>query len=307
MPSRWQCLLIILFWLGTTAWLYIRELEPIFREHDPPPYAIELTAETQLEHPPVLWRVLQNGQEHYHAKTWMDHCEEDDSFTLHAVIDHNPRQDEKGSADLIFRKLESGYRVSREGILRELNVSCTLASQPTRLLPDFGFYPEFRLNGVVQDGRFTGRVKLPKELSGLLDAESEFQFPVAHNGAIFLPLHPVNKIHGVQPGKTWRVPRIDPLVDALKAWVRKFQINLPDSGERFLDARVEDQPKLLPYDLGDSMEHHCLVINYRSKDAEDEVATTWVEVDTDQVLCQEVTRAGGNWRLIRDSARSKIR
>ena len=92
MPSRWQCVLIVVFWLAVTGWLYVRELQSLFREHDPPPYVIDLTAETQFVHPRVVWKVFQNNQEEecYLVKTWMDHTEEDDSFTLHATKS-NPR------------------------------------------------------------------------------------------------------------------------------------------------------------------------------------------------------------------------
>src|SRR5262245_2725992 len=128
MPSRWQCLLIVAFWLAATGVLYVRELEPAFREHDPPPYVIELTAETDAVHPRVVWKIYQNNQESesYLAKTWMDHTPADDSFTLSAEIRPAPLQSDKVKASLLVQHLLSTYRVSREGQLRELRVEGTL-------------------------------------------------------------------------------------------------------------------------------------------------------------------------------------
>jgi hypothetical protein len=61
--------------------------------------------------------------------------------------------------------------------------------------------------------------------------------------------------------------------------------------------------------MGDGEEHTCWVIDYRDPDDEKlkMTATTWVEVGTDLVLCQDAKSEAGNLRLVRDSARSKVR
>jgi hypothetical protein len=309
MPSRWHCLLIVVFWLAATGWLYVRELAPNFREHDPPPYVIELTAETQVIHPRVVWKVFQNGneEESYQAKTWMDHNEEDDSFTLYALVRPAPLQTPDAKAALLVQELMSSYRVSREGKLLELTVDGELSRRPVPGLIDFGFKPMFQLSGRVVEGGMLAHLRLP-QLKGLVrEAETDFHVPVSQNGTVFLPLHPVHKIRGVRPGKTWRVPEIDPLGDAARAWLRRFSISLPGRDERFLDARVRDQAEPFPYDMGDEEQHICWVIDYQDADDDKTTATTWVEVGTDLVLCQEAKSEAGNLRLVRDSARSKIR
>jgi hypothetical protein len=309
MPSRWLCLLIVAFWLAATGVLYVRELEPAFRQHDPPPYVIDLTAETQTVHPQVVWKVFQNNQasESYLAKTRMDHNETDDSFTLLAEVKPAPLQADQVKTGLLIQQMRSMYRVSREGKLREINVECVLTRRPIAGWPDIGFAPEFQLSGIVVKGAIIARLKLPQFASLFPDVEKSFQFPVSQNGTIFLPLHPVHRIHGVRPGRTWRVPEVDPLGSAAKAWLRKFSLDLPGRSERFLDARVRDQEVPFPYDMGDSESHVCWVIEYRDAEDEKMAATTWVEVGTDLVLCQEAKSEAGNLRLVRDSAKSKVR
>jgi hypothetical protein len=312
MPSRWQCLFIVAFWLAAMGLLYVRELEPFFRDHDPPPYVIELTAETQSVHPKVIWKAFQNGQEEpsYLVKTWMDHNEDDDSFTLHGEIRPAPLQSETTKADLIMQHVTSEYRVSREGKLLNFNVDAVLSRRPFGIA-NLNFSPELKLTGTVVDGpEMLAQLQLP-QLKGLVPGlEKTFRFPVSQNGTIFLPLHPVHKIHGVRPGKTWRVPEVDPLGNAAKAWLRSnFPIGLPDRDDRFLDARVRDREEQFPYDMGDGEIHYCWVIDYTDPEGEKSktAATTWVEVDTDLVLCQDAKSEAGQLRLVRDSTKSKVR
>lgn len=308
MPSRWQCLVIVACWLAVTGWLYVRELEPYFRENDPPPYVIELTAETQTIHPAVTWKVFQNDdpEEVYHVQTWMDHSEQDDSFTLHAEVKPAPLQDKDSKAQLLVQLMKSEYRVSREGKLLLLHVDADLSSRPFGMA-DFRFKPRIELTGIVAQGQINAHLRLP-QLSGLTpEADSNFSFPVSQNGTIFLPLHPVHKIHGVRPGRTWSVPEINPLGDAARAWIKKkIGFDLPGK-DSILNARVRNQPEDFPYDIGDDKPHVCWVIEYRGGDVEKVAATTWVEVDTDLVLCQEAASESGNVRLVRDTASSKIR
>jgi hypothetical protein len=314
MPSRWQCLLIVVFWLAITGLLYVRELEPNFREHDPPPYVIELTAETQVVHPKVVWKVFQNDQEEesWLANTWMDHNEEDDSFTLYAEVKPAPLQSPSVKADLLIQSLFSSYRISREGILRDFSVRGDLMPPPwTRMASGVANLKplRFQISGSIVDGpRMIAQMRLPQFVELFPDLQKPFQFPVSQNGAVFLPLHPVHKIHGVRPGKTWRVPEVDPLANAGKAWFKsKFPIGLPTRDEHFLDARVRDQQEPFPYDMGDGESHVCWVIDYRDADDDKTSATTWVEVSTDFVLCQKAKSEAGTMRLVRDSLRSKVR
>src|SRR5271166_5635440 len=173
MPSRWQCLLIIVFWLGATGWLFVRELEPNLHFHEPPPYAIDLTAETQIDtHPRVPWKVFLNGksEETYHAKTWMDHREEDDSFALKAQVKPNPLASQATKATSPVDLLESEYRVSREGRLREFQVEGILNRRPVPGMPDLGFAPRFALRGIVLDDQILAHLSLPNFFGGLIPA-----------------------------------------------------------------------------------------------------------------------------------------
>jgi hypothetical protein len=308
MPSRWQCLLIVASWVAATGWLYYREMEPNLRTHEPPPYVIDLTAETQIVHPSVVWKVFQNDQtqESYRAKTRMEHQVDDDSFVLYAEVLPNRMLSKPVQASLLVQRLESSYRVSREGRLLAMNVEGKLSSRPVPWLPELGIEPEFQLKGTVAHQVLIVQVLLP-QLDGVMrEAKSNFQIPISNNGALFLPLHPVHKIHGVRPGRTWRVPRLDPLDDAANTLYRKLAFSSTQSTGRFLSARVRDQKVPFPYDMGDGEDHVCWVIDYQGDEGESESATTWVEVDTDLVLCQEARRETGSLRLVRDSALSKV-
>lgn len=296
MPSRLSCLLIVIFWLATTAVLYLREVAPQFRKHEPPPFAIDLTAETQVDHPHIVWKVFQNDRELYQAQTWIDHRESDDTFALNAVLKPAPLLDKKAAENLLIQQLTSVYRIGRDGDLRELEATVALGALPG--MPQFAFDLKVHLAGAVRDGQLFATIDTP------LFVGADFKFdpvPLSENGAVMLLLHPVHKIRGIWPGRTWRVPLVNPLADAVNAKLGKLGLFGGGDKVRFLQAQVLPEPQPFLFDLE---EHNCWVIDYQG---EEESAQTWVEVGTGLVLCQKATRDGESWRLERDSARSKIR
>src|SRR5262249_60569882 len=61
-------------------------------------------------------------------------------------------------------------------------------------------------------------------------------------GSLLVPLHPVNRIQGLRPGRRWRQPVLDPLAGSLAV----FDVS-PAGAVRFLDALVRPLPEPPPY------------------------------------------------------------
>jgi hypothetical protein len=118
------------------------------------------------------------------------------------------------------------------------------------------------------------------------------------------PLHPVNRITGLHPGREWTMPLIDPLADAAKAAFeatlsqllgRNVPLPLPDAAApRSLHAAVLGEPQLLKLESG---EHSCWVIEFRGDEF---MARTWVRRHDGLVMRQDARGAGETWVLERD-------
>jgi hypothetical protein len=156
------------------------------------------------------------------------------------------------------------------------------------------------LTGEVRQGRFFPhlRAEIPEELAREADLPP---VEVSHHGSVLLPLHPVNRIQGLRPGQTWRMPLVDPLADSLAVMRPGL-----GSGPRFLAARVLPELQMLPQQPrqqgrnGIPKRHtsaSCLVIEYQDEEMS---ARTWVEEDTGRVLLQEASSGGERWRMFRD-------
>ena len=323
MPPRWFSVLILLFWLAATGWLFWHDLRPQWRPGEPPPYHIDLVEEVQQESNhkdwnTTYWKVQLDGQDVFQASTWVTYDKQDDTFALHA--DYRARMTglntRKYEVARIFQVITMGsvYRITRAGELRSLSADIVVAlpkegeglaslfrkkvSPPPKvnLLSQRDPYREvhFKLSGEVEDGQFFAHCQAE---SARLERELKIDLPpaaVSQNGSVLLPLHPVNRIHGLRPGQTWRQPLVDPFRDALAA--------LPgfSGGPHFVTARVLDQPQTLT--LSDQTEATCLVIEY--EDEGEVVGRTWVEQDSERVQRQEAQIGGDHWSMTRDTPRS---
>ena len=314
MPSRWVILCIVAFWLVATGWLFWRDVWPQVRPGEPPPFAVDLTEETQLAHPRIRWKVFQGDDgrfvERFYAQTWVTYRESDDTFAL--VGEFKPSDPTtRGTLTLgrlTLERINSLSRVTRSGDLRETRVAVTLHNLAIPGTADY--QPRFRLNGVVRDGLLhpTLRFELidakdkPAAEEGVIDDaavkvpmnRSDFDpVPVPPNGALLQPLQPVNRIRGLRTGRTWRVPLIDPLAAALPS---------PFKAAQYLNATVLDRIELVPYE---GLDRPCYVIDYEGEEAH---ARTWVEAGPEnRVLRQEATFGGETLRLVRDSTRGSVR
>ncbi len=299
MPSRWLSLSIVAFWLATMGWLFWHELWPRWRPGEPPPSHIDLVEEvqkgTKLK---TYWTVdlhrMDDKPEQdvrvFRASTWVDYQQEHDTFTLHAQFDTRSVSHVRPFyLGALFKfKVEamtSEYRVDRAGELREVRAEVSV-------LPRFQEEPvplQVRLWGDVRDGQLfahcRGNVALTEQNMEIDLPPS----PVSHNGSVIMPLHPVNRIHGLRPGQSWRQPLVDPFRDA-------FASSLFGGGVRHVNARVLPQPHAL--ELSKNMRTICLVIEYESEG--EIVGRTWVEQDSERVQQQEAILNGDTWTMKRD-------
>jgi hypothetical protein len=295
-PPRFLSLAIIAFWLATTGWLFQRDLWPQLRPGEPPPYAIDLAFEVQ-DPMPIRWGVFRGSEMVGRARSFVHYRAADDTFELHgdlAQADKNrPFELISKPASVRLEKAMLMYRVTRAGVLREILTDATLGVAMPGGLPLDRITAHFQ--GEVRDGRFQPRghvtcLGVRKELQG----ES---IEVSSGGMVLNSLHPVNRIHGLRPGQSWRVSEVDPLADALAAALAaKLPFGLPGlTGPRILDAKVLSELQDLEWDRA---EVPCLVIEYRNDGKL--VASTWVRQSDGLVLRQEAQGWGGSLLLKRE-------
>ena len=279
MPPRWLSAAIIAFWLGTTGWLAWRDLWPRWRSDGPPPYTIDLVEEVHRQHT-HLWAVLEDDRETMLAKSWAERRPTDDTFALHLKFE--PRNLFRQPAGLVprMRFVSSVLRVTRDGALRELEVRAAVSGT-------FGPLPvnsNLLLAGEVRGDHFYPRYRV--EQAGLTILEGQLAaVAVSYRGSVLVPQHPVNRIQGLGPGQSWRMPVVDPFAAAF---------GFADA-VRHVNARVLPEPRLWVWK--NKKPTTCLVIEY---EGEDEKASTWVEVGTGLVQRQEAAFGGHRLVLQRD-------
>jgi hypothetical protein len=304
MPPRWLSALIVSSWLAATGWLFWHELWPSWRPGEPPKFYIDLVEEVQNpDRLKTTWTVQrqkigdEKPQPIFRATTWVDYQPQDDTFTLHAKLNRTGAYTQKENIvsllDFAVQSMTSEYRITRTGQLRELRSTLSFIKMPKEN-PEKEV-AQFLLRGQVRGDQFFAHCSF----SGTLVAkELQMDLPpvaVSHNASVLLPLHPVNRIHGLRLGQSWRQPLFDPIRDASNA--------LLGSGPRCLNARVLPQPQVLKSD--DGSETTCLVIEYEEEGQF--AGRTWVEQDSERVEQQEAYLDGDTWFMKRDNPRKAIK
>lgn len=295
MPPRWLSILIVASWLGTTGWLGYQHLAPLFVADQAPPYTIDLEDEVRQQGH-IRWTVFYNDNPCLRAETWVEPDPAGDMFELHSelhpYVGVSPKAEGAASpfGGLVeIRKASSVYRVTRQGDLRAVRLD--LSAVMGGAVPADG-----SLAGEVRNGRFTGRVAASSPVFPGADFKSDLD-PVAvpAHGSILSPMHPVNRITGLRPGQTWRLPLVDPVPTVIAALARKYSAGLaPDAGgEAMVTAHVRPHTEPLP----DADAAPCWVVDYQGGDV---TAATWVRASDGLVLRQEATRGGDRWVLQRE-------
>lgn len=296
MPARSFVLMITLFWIATTGWLFHRELWPRLRPGQPPPYSIDLADEALRRGPKIPWNVSWKEKKIGVVYTRIEYRPSDDTYELRSEA----AKLDWGKVLPLFlqiRDLSGMYRVTREGQLRKIVADATIqwAMEPLHLLQG-----EVRahVEGEVQNERFLphGSVEMNRTKIELPLEPVE----VSSQGSVLNPLHPINRVRGLRLGQHWQMPLVNPLNDALMALVKKdpgAELLLQGhTGVRSLQAEVLPQAKLLRWKGRDVP---CLVIEYHGDEL---TARTWVREDDSLVLRQEFLAWGDQVVMERDQA-----
>jgi len=291
-------LAIIALWLGTSGWLAWHDLWPRWRPGQPPPYTIDLTAEVHHRHKNIIyWTVEQNDRQVFRAETWVE-SPAPEVFELKAML-RKPKDPKfeaasVGPLKLDNLRMESTYRIRQGRLLGiEGKIEGKVEGLPGLVELPRGLGIDFvaDVNGEVREGQFFSSLRGRSALLGK-DFKLDLQpVPVSDQGSVLLPLHPVNRIQGLRPGQTWRIPVMNPLLASARA---ALPVGDGDDGTRYLQAEVLPSPQLLTWK---QREVPCLVIRYRGDEM---TASTWVEEDTGLVLRQEAAQGDESWVMQRD-------
>jgi hypothetical protein len=291
MPTRSLTWIIIVFWVGMTAWLTYREIWPWLGPEQPPPFTIDLADEAQ-NNMPVRWSVFLNGEDRGYSRNWVNFRERDDTFELVGEfklwnvsligksLKIKKSEVKEGQPDFVIKSM---YRVTREGALRALQASVTFNLKVLTSLVDE--LEVLHLSGEVRDQQFYPHVSINVPLFLKMERDLE-PVPMARQASLMNPLQPVNRLANLRKGQHWRIPIVDPLTSA---WQRSAKI-------QFLNAQVLPETQPLKWGTNKN-EVPCLVIEY---EGEEITGHTWVQESDGLVVLQEIQQHGETMKLLRD-------
>lgn len=278
MPPRSVTIGIVVFWLGVSSWLVWRDIWPRLAPGEPPPFTLDLMDSTQGVPTSVRWRVRASRPQRDTLLT----------ANLTSSIVQPPGSDQlelrarldvvKGEGQTVFPldRVESKYQVDLHGRLLGLEASAQLGGLAASQKGSF--------TGTIRDGVCTLRwhkKALEKQHDGTLRIETPL------NGLVVLPLHPVHRMAGIEPGRSWRVALLDPLdlvgfAEPNVVWVR-FE--------------VQEQEETLNWQRRD---HSCRLVRYEG-DNGNVKGTIWVAPALNfQVLQQRIDLGDTRWDIVRE-------
>jgi hypothetical protein len=278
MPSRTVTLVIVAFWLLTAGWFIDREVLPVWRSGDAPPYTIELADEAMPKlQAPVRWECTLKDQPIGRINTGLTHRPKDDTFELTATSVKLSLP--FGPITITTENYEDRVRVTREGELLDMKTAADLSVR--------GVGPplkgRFELSAEVRNGRLNRRALFTATAMGAYQPTLPSTDPP--HGRLLNPMHPVPRVTGLRPGQSWKQPLTDPRTDILRAVYEQAGLDkiipLPQPPAD-LTATVMSQPRILKRSTSN---RPCWVIEYRGD--EDYIARTWVAASDGEVLRQE--------------------
>jgi hypothetical protein len=289
MPSRRAMVLIILFWLCTSAYVVYADIWPRYFSDAPPPLRIDL-ADEAAHTVPVRWFVYRGDQRIGVLNSRMEYVPEDDTFRFINTYS-GLKFDVAGQQmqlSMNVPELETVIRVTRSGELREQNMKGRIEAYIGVLL--LGKATTV-ITSVVQGGELNGHCKVESPIFNLNEPLSPVPVP---GGQVLNPMMPVSRLRDVQPGRRWVIYELNPLFTALNSMLRA-QANTPEFVKGLIPqgkavellAEVNSNSVKLSRKGFDPVE--CWLIEYRSDKGK---ARTWVSVEDGRVLQQEAENAG---------------
>lgn len=285
MPSRLVTFAIVLFWLGTSAWLFQSEIWPRLEPGVVPPFALYETDDSQPSILPGRWAAWHSGLNgdpvRYTITTSVVHHDQqkEDEFVLSArMVPWRPGDVLK---PLSLKRLETSYRVHRRRMIG-FETSVAFRSLDPGALGELN--AEFV--GEVKDGVCS--VRRDKTLKG--DGET-IDLEVSRTGTVLMPLHPLDRMEGLRGGNRWGLHLLDP-TDSTSAAADTAPPRLV-----WVNAEVRREPQMLRHAGGDM--RRCWVVDY-SGDGGEVGGSTWVDVADARVLKMTIRLgAHDSWELVR--------
>ncbi|HKB39696.1 MAG TPA: hypothetical protein VKD72_24885 [Gemmataceae bacterium] len=288
MPPRSITLVIVVFWLAMTAWLLWRDVWPNMAPGEPPPFVITSKDENRSQQTEVIW-----SAEHTHAggaadrpreytiKQTVEYDSKSDTFRLKAALKaRSPEPDAARAYHL--ESVSSTYHVTRAGNMLDLDVNVKLLAGPLNPTGD-------------RAGHFTGEVRegacvLQWETgTGRLLKRGSESLGVSYHGVVLLPLHPLDRIRGLRPGRRWACNLLDPLVSSAPGASRPEVV--------WVHAEVQPETERMTWN---AQVKECRVIEYGDR-AGNVRGMTWVEIKEDRVLRMKVRLREEHWVLTRNN------
>lgn len=288
MPPRVITLAIVVFWLGATILLFWRDVWPIIRPGERPPFTIDLTREAAGRKSVNHWRLYRNGEPKGYANTATAFRPEDETYELTTNVRFENLRFKLPLFDreVELRRLTSMNRVTPDGELREIDSEVEIGVHfGGQLAPEAVIV---HVNGQVANGLFRPQWTVKSQLFKELNLPSE-PVEVRSHDSMLNPLQPWNRLLNVREGQQWVMTLFDPLSDSLAGMVPGTRPPL-----RVLDAGVLEGTQDHRWDNRDVP---CLVIEYRGKDL---TARTWVRKSDGLVLRQEAERPDNRLVLERE-------
>jgi hypothetical protein len=270
MPSRFLVVVILAFWLAVLGWFACWDVWPRLHPGEQP-YTIDLSREVTPEDGPLKWTVYRNGIKVGGANTWVLYHRKDDTYSVHAKYFFHDFKVSLGPLEGEITGLDSTYRVTQDGKLREVHV------EGSGNLHGLIEQIQLRVDGTVENGRFASHWKVTAPL--MKQEFSPDPIELASNHSMLSPMQPWNRLYDVQENRTWRLVLFDPLADSLQALLPLGRVELKE-----LDAGVLQGTDDLPWQ---GHTETCLKIEYRGKDL---LAYTWIRKSDGLVLRQEAFR-----------------
>jgi hypothetical protein len=305
MPPRWIIAGIVLCWAMALSWLFYREIVPDVLSNDPVMYVVNVADESHHEHglpPRVFWSVQRNGKACYNLYTLVQYDENDDLFDVAGHLGPIPKADLENDNELAIEaglkarvrsiSMHSHYWVTRTGRLANVDIDTDYQFSSST---DDPFSLHAILHGSPRNGSLASTVTINRR-DPPDETETELE-PVALSGrdCVLNPLHPVQRIREIQPGRIWKCAVVDPC----------FLIQQP---LQVLSVRTDTEDVILEWQQTPKLEERrtdsrVMEVPCRHMVFGEEGSLmwfeTWIQASEGWVLKQEAHLWGETWTMTR--------